>query len=140
MNNFSDLYQDVILAHNAKPKNFFKMKKYNKYAKGYNPLCGDQVELFSNIENDNILNISFWGKSCALCKASTSIMLQYIEYNNTKQALNIFNVFYDFLLYGRMKVHHANIQDLLIFKNVKKYPVRIKCVMLPWHTLNKILK
>jgi len=134
-----ELYQDVILEHNKEPINYYRMKRATHYSKGYNPFCGDYIEIFCNIESNVIKEISFFGEGCAISKASASIMMSLIEKKNIKEALEIFSIFHKFLVNKKRNVGKYE-RNLAIFKGVKKFPLRIKCATLAWHTFRSAVK
>jgi nitrogen fixation NifU-like protein len=134
-----ELYQDVILEHNSNPKNFYRMKDANHYSKGYNPFCGDYIEIFCNIQSNKINKISFFGEGCAISKASASIMIGFVEKRTVKEGLGIFLVFHKFLTNKRIDIPN-NVKELSIFSGVKKFPLRIKCATLAWHTFKDAVK
>ena len=131
MSNIDELYQEIILEHNQKPKNFFKLQNPTHYAKGLNPFCGDQIEIFYIVNSKLLItNISFIGYGCAISKASASIMISLLSNSSVKEALILYNNFHEFLIKKHTKLISS---DLLVFKNIKKFPIRIKCAMIPWH-------
>jgi nitrogen fixation NifU-like protein len=135
------IYNQIILDHNKYPHNYYKMKNANFYLKGDNPLCGDQLEIFCYIEKNIIQNISFYGHGCAISKASASIMTYIITNKTIADALKIFKLFHKFLIgEGKDMYRLRNLTALLIFEHIKKTPMRLKCAMLPWHTLKLLLE
>lgn len=135
-NQIKDLYQQVILEHNRNPKNFGELSNPTHLCEGYNPLCGDYIKLFV-LECDNrITDISFTGQSCAICKASTSIMTDTVKGKSKQNFKDIFNDFHN-LVTG--KYFNKPLGKLGIFSNISHYPIRVKCATLGWHTLNDAL-
>jgi len=134
-----ELYQDVILEHNSNPINFYRMKNATHYSKGYNPFCGDYIEIFCSIQLNKIDRISFFGEGCAISKASASIMIKLIEKNTIKEALGIFSIFHKFLIHKKNDITSYT-KELAIFRGVKKFPLRIKCATLAWHTFRSSIK
>jgi len=135
----NELYQDVILEHNSKPINYYRMKDATHYSKGYNPFCGDNIEVFCFVSNNVIEKISFFGEGCAISKASASMMMSLIERQTIKEAMQIFAKFHKFLTGQNNSLDKYN-QDLIIFKGVKNFPLRIKCATLAWHALRSSIK
>jgi len=132
-----ELYQEVILEHNKKPKNYGKLEKATHFAEGYNPICGDHIWVYLNrSDNGKINNVSFEGDSCAICRASASMMTVSVAGNDEKNVRSLFNQFHEMVV---GKVSPEGSQDKLgklkIFSGVWKYPSRVKCAILAWHTL-----
>lgn len=128
-----ELYQQVILDHSRNPRNFRTLENATHDAEGFNPLCGDQVHIFLHIENDTIEDVSFQGSGCAICTASASIMTQNLKGQNLGQANQVFQGFHSLLTSD----DQTDVQDmgkLSVFAGVRKYPIRVKCATLPWHT------
>ncbi len=139
--NIKELYQEIIIDHGTNPRNNFKIKNYNYNKTGFNPLCGDTIDLYLFIENNNIKDISFQGQGCSISIASVSIMTEIIKNKTIKEALNIFNIFNHII--KNKKYNKSEIDNLYKLKalgNVKKFPTRIKCATLAWHTLKIIIK
>lgn len=135
-----ELYQDVILEHNKNPKNFYRMKNATNYSKGINPLCGDNIEIFCYVKNSKIQNISFYGRGCAISKASASIMINIVNGKEINEVLKFFEIFKKFLTSKSNDLYNVRkAKDLLIFENIKKTPMRIKCAMLSWYALKGAL-
>lgn len=136
-----ELYQEVILDHNKSPRNFKKLETANKSAEGYNPLCGDKINIFLEIENDTVKDISFIGSGCAISKASASIMSTIIKGKTINEAEKLFGKFHD-LITGKLN-DSESIEDLgklAVLAGVKEFPVRVKCASLAWHTMISALK
>ena len=136
-----DLYQQVILDHNKSPRNFKKLETANKTAEGYNPLCGDKINIYLEVENDVVKDVSFIGSGCAISKASASIMSTIIKGKTIDEAERLFGKFHD-LITGKLN-DNENIEDLgklAVLAGVKEFPVRVKCASLAWHTMISALK
>ena len=137
----SELYQQVILEHNKKPRNFRKMENATHVAEGYNPLCGDHLNLFLKINPDNkIEDVSFEGHGCAISKASASMMTQTLKGKTVQEAKIYFEQFHNLLL-GKLnpaKDKHI-LGGLAIFSNIWHFPARVKCASLSWHTMRGAL-
>lgn len=147
----TDIYNNIIIEHGTKPKNFFELKKQNYYRIAINKLCGDKLEIFLFVENKIIKNISFKGTGCILSIASASIMTTIIKKKSLKQSLEIFLLFRNLLLTKNTKkiikntstiIENKSNNEKLIKKliNVKILPNRIKCITLAWYALYDILK
>ena len=131
-----ELYQEVILDHNKSPRNFKKLDTANKTAEGYNPLCGDKINIFLDVENDIVKDISFTGSGCAISKASASIMSTIVKGKTIDEAKKLFGRFHD-LITGKLD-NEEDIEDLgklAVLAGVKEFPVRVKCASLAWHTM-----
>ncbi len=141
MDDLQELYQQVILDHNKNPKNFGRLENSNRTAEGYNPLCGDLVQLFLQVENEAIKDISFLGSGCAISKASASIMTTELKGKTASQAEGLFKKFQQLLT---SDIHSAvdtkDLGKLAIFSGVREFPMRIKCASLSWHTMRSALR
>jgi nitrogen fixation NifU-like protein len=140
MSELSELYQQVILDHNKKPRNFRKLENANRSAEGYNPLCGDQLTVYLDLENDLVKDVGFEGSGCAISKAAASMMTQAVKGKSKEQAENLFNEFH-LMVTGELneETEENNLGNLRIFAGVREFPVRVKCATLPWHTLHAAL-
>ena len=140
MSELSELYQQVILDHNKKPRNFHKLERANRTAEGYNPLCGDQLSVYLHVEDDEVIDVSFEGSGCAISKASASMMTQAVKGKNKREAELLFDEFHR-MVTGRLNEESEPNQlgRLKIFAGVRDFPVRVKCASLPWHTLHAAL-
>jgi nitrogen fixation protein NifU and related proteins len=135
-----ELYQQVILDHNKAPRNFRKIENPSKFAEGYNPLCGDKINIYVNFDNENICDISFQGSGCAISKASASLMTSMLKGKTRKEAEELFNRFHD-LVTDKLG-DNPDIEDLgklAVFAGVRDFPVRVKCASLAWHTMMNAL-
>jgi nitrogen fixation protein NifU and related proteins len=140
MSELSELYQQVILDHNKKPRNFRKLESASNTAEGYNPLCGDHLTVYVNLDGDEVKEISFEGSGCAISKASASMMTQAVKGKNKEQADRLFNEFHSMVI-GELdeETQENQLGNLKIFAGVRDFPVRVKCATLPWHTLKAAL-
>jgi nitrogen fixation NifU-like protein len=139
MSELSDLYQEVILDHSRKPHNFRALPGANRRAEGYNPLCGDQVTIFLNVQNDRIQDISFQGKGCAISKASASVMTDLLKEKTRAEAGALFDRFRRLVTDPEAPVLDGS-DKLAIFSGVREFPTRVKCAILAWHTLKAALE
>jgi nitrogen fixation NifU-like protein len=136
-----ELYQQVILDHNKSPRNFRKLETANHYAEGYNPLCGDRIDIYVKLNEDRIEDISFVGSGCAISKASASLMSTMVKGKTIEEAEEIFEKFHH-LITGKLdeKVNTDEVGKLAVFAGVREFPSRVKCASLAWHTLISALK
>lgn len=133
------LYQQVILEHNRTPYNFRRLDDFTHYSEGYNPLCGDHIEVFMRVlEEQTIEKISFTGQSCAICKASASMMSVALQGQATSGAKSKMQLFQK-LLQGE-NITKDELGKLLVFATIWRYPARVKCAALPWHTMRGALE
>ncbi|NWF51040.1 MAG: SUF system NifU family Fe-S cluster assembly protein [Ignavibacteriaceae bacterium] len=131
-----ELYQQVILDHNKSPRNFRKIDKHTNFAEGFNPLCGDNVDIYLILDEDKIIDISFQGSGCAISKASASLMTSILKGKTVEEAEKIFNKFH--LLVTDKLGDNPDIEDLgklAVFAGVREFPARVKCASLAWHTM-----
>jgi len=140
MSELSELYQQVILDHNKKPRNFRKPEAANHSAEGYNPLCGDQLTVYMNLDGDQVTDVGFEGSGCAISKASASMMTQAVKGKSKKQAETLFKEFHS-MVTGELdeETEENHLGNLKIFAGVREFPVRVKCATLPWHTMHAAL-
>ena len=141
MNITDELYQQVILDHNKKPRNFQALESPTHSAEGFNPLCGDHYHVYAQVNNDGIVeSITFEGSGCAISKASASMMTQAIKGKTEVEAKKLFDQFHR-LVTGDLKPDQEenDLGKLEVFKGIWKYPTRVKCAALCWHTLNGAL-
>jgi nitrogen fixation NifU-like protein len=139
MAELDDLYQEVILDHNKSPRNFRALENANRKAQGYNPLCGDQVTVYLNLEDGVIKDISFQGSGCAISKASASLMTAELKGKTEAQAAELFENVHK-MLTGESGARDKNVGKLEILSGVCKFPARVKCASLAWHTVHSALK
>lgn len=140
MSELSELYQQVILDHNKKPRNFRKLENANHTADGYNPLCGDQLTIYLDLEDGLVKEVGFEGSGCAISKASASMMTQAVKGKSKEQAENLFQEFHS-MVTGELneETEENQLGNLKIFAGVREFPVRVKCATLAWHTLHAAL-
>jgi len=132
-----ELYKDLIIDHGLNPRNKLKIKHYNYQGKAYNHFCGDAFDLYLFITNNIIKDISFQGQGCSISTASASLMTLSIKNKNIDYAKNLFSYFIN---RTKNNISENNIyEDINVLSNVNKFPSRVKCATLIWHTLNDIL-
>jgi nitrogen fixation protein NifU and related proteins len=132
-----DLYQETILDHSKRPRNFHSMDDANRKAEGYNPLCGDKLKLFLRVEDDIVKEASFLGAGCAISTASASLMTESLKGRNRAQALKLLDEFHELLTTDVQAA--KDLGKLVVFCGVRDYPARVKCATLAWHTLRSAL-
>jgi nitrogen fixation NifU-like protein len=130
------LYQEVILDHNRKPRNYGRLEHPSHQAEGLNPLCGDHIHVALELSGDMIAAIAFHGESCAICKASASMMTVAVKGRSRSDAQALVREFVD-MATGRLAAGEAaHIGRLAVFSGISELPMRVKCAILPWHTLH----
>jgi nitrogen fixation protein NifU and related proteins len=141
MADLRDLYQEVILDHHKKPRNFHKPERANRQADGYNPLCGDKLSVFMQIENGVVKDIGFIGTGCAISTASASMMTESLKGKTESEARAIFERFHQLVTnHSESTPDPAALGKLAVFSGVREYPVRVKCATLAWHTMRAALE
>ncbi|MDP6229566.1 MAG: SUF system NifU family Fe-S cluster assembly protein [Candidatus Marinimicrobia bacterium] len=136
MDDLKDLYQQMILDHNQNPQNFREMENATSKAEGHNPLCGDEITLFLHVENEKITDVSFLGSGCAISKASASIMTTLLIGKSVEMAESLFDKFHTMITTGEIS---EDMGKLAVLAGVHKFPSRVKCAVLSWHTMNNAL-
>ena len=140
MSELSELYQQVILDHNKKPRNFRKLESANARAEGFNPLCGDQLTVYLEMEAGSVKEVSFEGSGCAISKAAASMMTQSVKGKTREEAETLFREFHGMVTGEFDEASTPNhLGRLTIFAGVRDYPARVKCASLPWHTMRAAL-
>jgi nitrogen fixation NifU-like protein len=141
MSDLRELYQEVILDHYRRPRNFRHPEDANRNADGFNPLCGDKVTVFLRIEDGIVRDIAFQGSGCAISTASASMMTESLKGKSEAEIAQIFERFH-----GLVTGHSSENDDdsalgkLAVFGGVREYPVRVKCATLAWHTMRAALE
>jgi nitrogen fixation NifU-like protein len=140
MSELSELYQQVILDHNKRPRNFRKIEEANRMAEGYNPLCGDQLTVYLQLEDEVVKDVSFEGSGCAISKAAASMMTQSVKGKTKQEAETLFQEFHQ-MVTGELDEEATpnHLGRLTIFSGVRDYPARVKCASLSWHTMRAAL-
>ncbi|MFZ0338182.1 MAG: SUF system NifU family Fe-S cluster assembly protein [Terracidiphilus sp.] len=135
-----ELYQEVILEHSKAPRNFRRPASANHEAEGYNPLCGDRCTVYIDMDGDKINEIGFQGSGCAISRASASMMTQMVKGKTKVEAEKLFAQFHN-LVTGKDKAANADeLGKMAVFGGVSKFPARVKCATLAWHTLQSALE
>jgi nitrogen fixation NifU-like protein len=140
MSEINELYQDTILEHNKNPRNFREIADADKAATGNNPLCGDALRVYVELDGDTVKDVSFKGSGCAISKASASMMTQAVKGRTMQEAEVLFDEFHRMVL-GELdeEAEETHLGRLTIFAGVREFPARVKCASLSWHTLNAAL-
>jgi nitrogen fixation protein NifU and related proteins len=134
MSELTDLYQEVILDHNRRPRNFRAMEGASRTQEGYNPLCGDRLTLYIRLDGDRIGDVSFQGTGCAISKASASLMTDAVKGKTVEEARAIFDRFHE-MVTSSPESAVPEIGKLAVLAGVREFPTRVKCASLAWHTL-----
>lgn len=141
MSELKELYQQVILDHNKRPRNFRKLDNATHTLEGYNPLCGDRVTLYIEVEGDIIHDISFEGSGCAISRSSVSIMTESLKGKTLAEAEAMFEKMHRMLTTPPdQPADTEGLGKLSVFSGVREFPVRVKCASLAWHTLKAALE
>ncbi len=140
MSELNDLYQEVILDHNKNPRNFREIPAANYKADGNNPLCGDALRVYVELEDDRVKDVSFKGSGCAISKASASMMTQAVKGKTKEEADKMFTEFRQMVM-GELdeETEENSLGKLKIFAGVREFPARVKCASLSWHTVHAAL-
>lgn len=136
MSLLSDLYQEVILDHNRRPRNYGSLDQATGKAEGHNPLCGDRVTVYIKMDGDRISAVTFEGTGCAISTASASIMTEVLQGKTLAEAHELFHKFHD-MVTGKaiLDPDDEELDRLMVFHRLSEYPVRVKCATLVWHAL-----
>jgi len=133
----NDLYQQVILDHCKKPRNFHEMPQATCSAQGRNPLCGDQLKLFLTLDGEKISDISFVGSGCCISKASASLLTEAVKGHTKAEVKKLFDSVHGMVTTGKVV---GDVGKLAVFAGVYKYPARVKCAILSWHAVMAALE
>jgi nitrogen fixation NifU-like protein len=141
MGELRELYQEVILDHSKRPRNFGELPGANRSAEGYNPLCGDRETVFVRLEDDVLEDVGFRGAGCAISTASASMMTEAVKGRTRAEAEALFARFHRLITGqdGEKERGAPELGKLAVFSGVREFPVRVKCATLPWHTLKAAL-
>ena len=133
----TDLYQQVILDHCRKPRNFHELPAATCSAQGHNPLCGDQLRLFLTLDGDTIKQASFVGSGCCISKASASLLTESVTGKSKAEVQEMFDRVHEMVTLGKLT---GDVGKLAVFAGVPRFPARVKCAILAWHALMAALK
>lgn len=135
MSELRELYQEVILDHNKHPRNFGEIEGADRHAEGYNPLCGDRLTVYLNLEKDVITEAAFQGSGCAISKASASLMTDAVKGKTVAEARLLFDRFHAMITNSANENFESQVGKLAVLAGVRDYPMRVKCAILAWHAL-----
>ncbi|MEE8184602.1 MAG: SUF system NifU family Fe-S cluster assembly protein [Acidobacteriota bacterium] len=138
MTDLQELYQEVILDHNKRPRNFGRLEGATHRAEGFNPLCGDRITVFLDIEAGKVKEVYFQGNGCAISTASASVMTEMVKGRTLEETRELFDKFHN--LVTREDGEADDLGKLVVFAGVRAFPIRVKCATLAWHTLQAALK
>ena len=133
----ADLYQELIVDHSRRPRNYRRLENATHQAEGFNPLCGDKVKVYVDLENDVVRDISFEGEGCAISKASASLMTETIK---GKSKAEVEQLFFRFRDLATGTGDGSGLGKLAVFSGLRGFPARVKCATLVWHTLRAALE
>ena len=140
MSELTDLYQELILDHNRRPRNYGVLPDATHSARGHNPLCGDKLVLYLHLDGDRITSVSFEGSGCAISKASASLMTEAVRGRTVEEATVIFDRFHAMVTSPMdQPVDLEAAGKLAVFAGIREFPMRVKCASLAWHTLQAAL-
>ena len=135
MADLGDLYQEILLEHNSRPKNFRQLEDATTTADGFNPLCGDKITIYIKVDDGAIADVGFQGTGCAISRASASMLTQSIKGQTVGRAQEIFQAFHTMLTEPGADLDYDTLGDLETLSGVIEFPTRIKCAILAWHTM-----
>ncbi len=135
-----ELYQEIILEHSKAPRNYRRPDSANHEADGYNPLCGDRCSVYIDMEGGKIEEIGFQGSGCAISRASASMMTQMVKGKTKEEAAQLFERFHSLVTGKDEAAAVEELGKMAVFAGVSKFPARVKCATLAWHTLQKAIK
>jgi len=135
-----DLYQEVILDHNRRPRNFGELPAAARRADGHNPLCGDKVTVYLDLDGDVVRDVRFQGSGCAISKASASMMTESLKGKSRAEIEKLFQAFHRLLTEDGAEADPGVLGKLVVFSGVREFPIRVKCATLAWHTLRAALE
>lgn len=134
-----DLYQEVILEHNKRPRNFRVIAPADAQQEGFNPLCGDRLTLYLRLDGDKVVDVSFQGSGCAISTSSASLMTESVKGKTKAEAARLFDAFHRLVTRAAPTPTKEEVGKLQVFAGVGEFPARVKCASLCWHTLKAAL-
>ncbi len=134
-----DLYRDVIVDHNRNPRNFGKLEPADAHADGHNPLCGDRLSVYANLDGDRISDVKFEGSGCAISVSSASLLTEAVKGKTRGEVQQLFDAVHELLTQQDAAVDMGKLGKLAALSGVREFPARVKCASLCWHTLNAAL-
>ena len=135
----ADLYQEMVLEHSKRPRNYRAMEGATGSAQGFNPLCGDQITLYVKVDGGVVKEVSFLGQGCAISKASASLLTGAVKDKTKEEALALFEKVHLLVTEGPTRVSPDEVGKLAVLSGVSEFPARVKCASLAWHTLKAAL-
>ncbi len=135
-----ELYQEVIVDHSRRPRNFRALDGGARSAEGYNPLCGDRCTVYVRLEGDVLREVTFQGSGCAISTASASVMTEAVSGKSRSEVQELFERFHSLVTRGLGEAPPRGLGKLAVFAGVSEFPSRVKCAILPWHTLQAALR
>jgi nitrogen fixation NifU-like protein len=140
MSDLRELYQEVILDHSKRPRNFRRIEGADRQSVGYNPLCGDKLTLFLNVDNGVVADAGFQGSGCAISTASASMMTEAVKGKSVEEAERLFEQFQEMVTAAPDEnIDAGALGKLQVFSGVREFPARVKCASLAWHTVHAAL-
>ena len=140
MSDLRELYQELIIDHSKRPRNFKVLETADRTLQGYNPLCGDKVTVFLELEDERVKNVSFQGSGCAISTASASVMTESVKGKTLAEVEALFDSFHQMVTGKPPATGNApDLGKLAVFSGVSEFPARVKCATLAWHTLHAAL-
>ncbi|OGS48262.1 MAG: SUF system NifU family Fe-S cluster assembly protein [Euryarchaeota archaeon RBG_16_68_13] len=140
MGDLRDLYQEVILDHSRKPRNYRAIEGADRVALGHNPLCGDRVTIYVKLDGDRLADVAFEGQGCAISKASASLMTETLKGRSRAEAEVLFEDFHELVTGEASPDRTKELGKLAVLEGVSDFPIRVKCATLAWHTLRNALQ
>ena len=141
MSELDELYQELIMDHNRRPRNFRPIERPDREANGYNPFCGDTVTLYLKMDGADVADVAFQGSGCAISRASASMMTEAVKGKSGEEARQVFDAFHEMLTHPPDSEFEPDdaLGDLEVLSGVSEFPTRIKCATLSWHALRSAL-
>lgn len=139
MNELQELYREVILDHNRRPRNFGEIESADRVIEGTNPLCGDRMTLYVQLDGDRVADIRFKGTGCAISVASSSLMTERVKGRTIEETRKLFDQVHDMLTSESSEPPAEDLEKLAALAGVRDYPSRVKCASLAWHALSAAL-
>ena len=142
MSDLDELYQELIMDHNRRPRNFRRVDDHDREANGYNPFCGDTVTLYLRMDGGDVADVGFQGAGCAISRASASMMTEAVVGKSDEDARRVFDAFHEMLTRPPDSDEEPpeELGDLAVLSGVSAFPTRVKCATLAWHTLKAALE
>ncbi len=135
-----ELYRDVIVDHNRNPRNFGRLEPADAHADGHNPLCGDELSMYVNLDGERVREVKFEGKGCAISVASASLLTEAVKGKSRSEVKQLFDAVHALLTRHDVQADVASLGKLAALSGVREFPARVKCASLCWHTLNAALE